>query len=517
MTSPRPYGAALCWAALLSVGAAGIEIAGALGQPPEPTFLFAALLVCAAIQAAAGLLVLALPARNLLAGAGAVNAAGLCVWVVVHTRGLRIGMTLWRPETLGVPDFYVPAMQLVAGLLCVSLWARTFTGAPGARSLLARFAPLLIAVIGVLGVAVSYIRNPGATVVAFVNFVMIAGLPASLVVVLVIEAGLAVALVRMAGPRNIRKMLTPLPALLVAVPLTWAGAGSAATRAWLPDSPLVAPAAGQTASVAYCSPGGSPLAMDLSMPTANARQPAPALVYVHGGAGFLGSRGFSGDQEGTYFRQLRDELVADGFVVGSIDYGFIPLHSLTEVVEDTGCAIRFLRAYSTELGIDTNHVGVFGDSEGRYVAAMLGTAGAQDGLDVGQYLDQSSSVQAAVDMWGFSDLTDFSGSPSWIASISQASRSTGRPPRTLSPLYRVQPGDPPFLIIHGVDDWFIAPHHSEKLAQTLAAAGVPATLVLVQHDGHGIAAATSGEVEQPSPDALVQTVCDFFRHTLGAG
>ena len=119
-------------------------------------------------------------------------------------------------------------------------------------------------------------------------------------------------------------------------------------------------------------------------------------------------------------------------------------------------------------------------------------------------------------MWGFSDLTDFSGSPSWIASISQASRSTGRPAQSLSPLYRVQPGDPPFLIIHGVDDWFIAPHHSEKLAQTLAAAGVPATLVLVQHDGHGIAAATSGEIEQPSPDALVQTVCDFFIKTLGA-
>ena len=109
-----------------------------------------------------------------------------------------------------------------------------------------------------------------------------------------------------------------------------------------------------------------------------------------------------------------------------------------------GCAIRFLRAHSVELGIDTNRVGVFGDSEGGYVAAMLGTAAPADGLGVGQYLEQSSSVQAVVDMWGFADLTDFSGSPSWIASISQASRSTGRSAQSLSPLCPLQPGDPRF-------------------------------------------------------------------------
>ena len=53
-------------------------------------------------------------------------------------------------------------------------------------------------------------------------------------------------------------------------------------------------------------------------------------------------------------------------------------------------------------------------------------------------------------------------------------------------------------------------HYEGALARTL---GLP-TLVLVQHDGHGIAAATTGQIEQPSPDTLVQTVCDFFVNTL---
>jgi acetyl esterase/lipase len=84
-------------------------------------------------------------------------------------------------------------------------------------------------------------------------------------------------------------------------------------------------------------------------------------------------------------------------------------------------------------------------------------------------------------------------------------------------MYHVAPGDPPFLIMHGSDDWFIAPHHSQDLAKRLQAAGVPVTLVMIQHDGHGLAAPTSGQVEQPNPGELIQMICNFFVRTLSSG
>jgi dipeptidyl aminopeptidase/acylaminoacyl peptidase len=142
---------------------------------------------------------------------------------------------------------------------------------------------------------------------------------------------------------------------------------------------------------------------------------------------------------------------------------------------------------------------------------MLGTAGPAVGYDVGQYPKQSSRVQAVVDMWGPTDLTNFSGSPSWISSIVR-----GRPAalRKASPVTYVEPGDPPFLIIHGADDWFIAPHHSQELTRLLHAAGVPETLVIVQHNGHGLDAPSSGQVEQPSAETLVHMISDFFSRTL---
>jgi hypothetical protein len=65
-------------------------------------------------------------------------------------------------------------------------------------------------------------------------------------------------------------------------------------------------------------------------------------------------------------------------------------------------------------------------------------------------------------------------------------------------------------------DWFITPHHSQKLASLLQTANVPTTLVMIQHDGHGLAAVTPGQVERPSPDALIQMIQDFFVKTLAA-
>jgi hypothetical protein len=39
---------------------------------------------------------------------------------------------------------------------------------------------------------------------------------------------------------------------------------------------------------------------------------------------------------------------------------------------------------------------------------------------------------------------------------------------------------------------------------------------MIQHDGHELAAVTPGQVEQPSPDALIQMIQDFFVKTLAA-
>lgn len=452
-------GALLYWAALLTIGAAIMHFMGGSAQLPQSVLLAVLLFGFAIVQVAMALAIVVVPMRRLLIATAILDGAAVLLWIVARTIGLPIGFTLWRPEEVSIADLFLPAMEGLATLLLLGL----------------------------------VIRRP-----------------------------------RTRTPRVWRTALATLPALFLVclltgiVSLSWLGPSPAVSEAWLPSSSPVRAPAGRMTTLSYCQlgVGGSPLAMDISEPAAQASRPAPMVFYVHGGEGLAGFRQLSLDQDGTYFIQLRGELLKRGFVVGSIDYGLSPLlYKRTDEVKDAKCAVRFLRAHATELGIDPQRIGVYGSSQGGYLAAMLGTAGPQAGFDVGQYLDQSSRVQAVVDMWGFTNLTNFSGSPSWVQTIGKlqsAGSSSSMSKQAESPVTNVAPGDPPFLIIHGTDDWFIAPHHSQELAQRLHAAGVPATLVLVQHDGHGLDAPTAGKIEQPSPDALVQMMDDFFVRTFAA-
>ncbi len=267
--------------------------------------------------------------------------------------------------------------------------------------------------------------------------------------------------------------------------------------------------------------------MDLSESAATFARPVPVVFYIHGGEGIIGNRQLSGP-DGVYFTQLRSNLLARGFAVGSLDYRFAPLYGMLDQVVDVKCAVRFLRAHANELGINPQRIGVYGASQGGYLASMLGLSGPDAGFDKGQYLDQSSRVQAVVDMWGPADLTDWRGSLSFVSTLGESlgidetrgtalgagSTQANARKNYVSPVSYVTPDAPPFLILQGADDWFITPHHSQKLAALLQAANVPTTLVMIQHDGHGLASVTPGQVEQPSPDALIQMIQDFLVNIL---
>ena len=322
---------------------------------------------------------------------------------------------------------------------------------------------------------------------------------------------------RMKTPGAWRTTSIVLPALFVLGFLTWGGGVSAIDTAWLSTSTPVSVPAGQTATLMYCnsSVNGSPLAMDISEPSDQAPRPAPIVFYIHGGETLVGSRILQdGTSDGMYFDQLRTDLLNRGFIVGSIDYSLVPVANAGEQVREAKCAVRFLRAHASDLGLDPQRIGVYGPSQGGYISAMLGTVGPEMGLDVGQYLNSIEQCAGSCRYVGTRRSVGFQR----VAVVGLFLKGNGTKAQFLasSPVSHVAHGDPPFLIMHGADDWFIAPHHSQDLAKLLRAAGVPVTLVMIQHDGHGLDMPTAGQVEQPSPSALIQMIADFFSRTLSA-
>ena len=272
--------------------------------------------------------------------------------------------------------------------------------------------------------------------------------------------------------------------------------------------PLPAEIATIQRNVIYGSVGKVKLKLDLYRPKRPTDKPRPVAVYLHGGAWTRGAKSF-----GTGMFPF-GELLQRGYLIAAVNYRLAPHWKFPAQIEDVKCAIRYLRAHATELELNPDGIGVFGGSAGGHLAALLGTADASAGFDSsGGWTNQSSRLQAVVDMFGPADLTPDGGLRNErIGRRVYGAKSAEDPVlRQASPITYVSPDDPPFLVFHGAKDRVVPLKQSERLVAALAAAGAPATLVVVTNAGHSFAPA--GGWPKPDHRALSRMIADFFdRH-----
>lgn len=222
--------------------------------------------------------------------------------------------------------------------------------------------------------------------------------------------------------------------------------------------------------------------LDLYLPAAGG-PPRPLIIWLHGGGWHAGDR--------KYFPDL--DLVNHGYVLAGVDYRWSKDAPFPAQIQDCKAAIRWLRAHAKEYGIDPQRIGVWGRSAGGHLACLLGTSGGTKEFDVGENLDQPSTVQCVVDWFGptsFVDLAD-----------SRKENDRGRPILTelmgfpiasnlakagaASAITYVSKASAPTLIIHGADDPLVPIRQSQLFYDALKQAGVPTTLVVVPGAKHG--------------------------------
>lgn len=107
-------------------------------------------------------------------------------------------------------------------------------------------------------------------------------------------------------------------------------------------------------------PGAGELRIRIYMPE-GAAQPAPALVYLHGGGFTL----FSID---THDRLMREYAAAGGFAVIGVDYPLSPEHKYPVALDRIEALMLWLGAHGGELGIDGTRLAIGGDSAGANLA-----------------------------------------------------------------------------------------------------------------------------------------------------
>jgi acetyl esterase/lipase len=271
----------------------------------------------------------------------------------------------------------------------------------------------------------------------------------------------------------------------------WAGPA----RFLPPTEPTRRDGALHYAGITYAATAGyRPLQLDLWVPESST--PPPPVLWIHGGGWMMGDRRYL--PETLRPNQLFDALVAAGLAVATIDYRLALEAPFPAQLHDAKAAVRYLRAHADELGISTERIGVWGESAGGHLAALVGLTGHRNDLEGGiGVVGGSSAVDVVVDWYGPADFTTMPRmappphilaklepamhtppEDSLVAGLDEAQRADA------SPITHVAAASPPFLLVHGTADWLVPYAQSEQLHAALTAAGVESRLVPVEGAMH---------------------------------
>jgi acetyl esterase len=226
--------------------------------------------------------------------------------------------------------------------------------------------------------------------------------------------------------------------------------------------------------VEYSRPEGISLRLDASVPDGGG--PFPAAIIVHGGGWLRGDRKID---VAPLFKPLSDADIA----WFSISYRLAadPLH-FGIAVNDVEEAIRFVKEHAREYRIDPARIALIGESAGGQLAGMAALNDAP-----------GTSVKAVVAIYTPTDLVALLKTsdliPPAIRDNLQGTLFEGlllARLAQLSPIGKVRPGMPPFLMIHGTADPLVPLEQSRAMCTKMQMVGASCDLFRVPGGGHGI-------------------------------
>lgn len=224
------------------------------------------------------------------------------------------------------------------------------------------------------------------------------------------------------------------------------------------------------------------LKLDIIYPETKDGKIYPCILWICGGAWLM--------MDKSAHNLYLSRLASSGFVVASVEYRTSNQGPYPMPLQDVKAAIRYLKAHADRFRINKEQIGVMGESAGGYLTCMAALDN-DPANDVGDYLDQSSQVQAACPWYPPTNVSSFPYDDVVKAAMSPESQLLGYNVMTnkedavkQSPVSRVTPAAPPFLIIHGTQDRTVPFTQSEELYDVLEKAGCDVTLLALDGADH---------------------------------
>jgi len=257
----------------------------------------------------------------------------------------------------------------------------------------------------------------------------------------------------------------------------------ATSLAGLPSPAETAP--GSIKDIVYARVDGHELKLDLHLP--GDKKKPPLVVWVHGGAWRSGSK----DNPPLLY------LLNHGYAIASVDYRLSPVAKYPALIHDCKGAIRWLRAKAETHGYNASRIGIAGSSAGGHMVALIGVTNGSRSHEgtVGGNLQQSSNVQAIVDLYGPTNfLTILHQStphglsvrvPALKLLLGERPEDAPELARLASPVFHVDKSDPPLLMLHGDQDPQVPINQSHELHAAYKKLQLDSHLEVIHGGVHG--------------------------------
>lgn len=176
----------------------------------------------------------------------------------------------------------------------------------------------------------------------------------------------------------------------------------------------------------------------------------PAIVFIQGSAWATPDIHYEILQLGRYAQA--------GYVVMTISHrSRKDGHPFPAFLQDTKCAIRYLRAHAETYHIDPERIAVWGTSSGGNTAMLVQLTGDDSAYRTAEYPEQSDTVRCAVECFGPADMVSICEEHADHIDMIDQLRGSMAPmdcARAMSPFHQITDGTayPPILMLHGSGD-----------------------------------------------------------------
>jgi acetyl esterase/lipase len=192
-----------------------------------------------------------------------------------------------------------------------------------------------------------------------------------------------------------------------------------------------------------------------------------------------------------------EPLMKTGYTVFAINHRATPRFHSPAQIEDAHRAVRFVRHFARQYGVDPARIAAVGYSSGAHLASLLGlmdAPGSDSSRDPVEH--ESGRVQCVVAGGTPADLANVTDSPEALGILTgflgeqvpanhALNSAVHKRLEEASPIHYVKAGAPPFLLFHGDADELVPYAGAVELQAALAKVHTPVKLITIRGGTHG--------------------------------